>query len=148
MPMRSFRHGLPWLFVCLALGFGACKTTGDLGPLPELPVSAQEPLRVRTYLGEFYKLSEVTQPPKPLLREPPVYPQHQRSKDRCGNVVVTFVVDPSGATTNLEIISATHPDFADAAMRAIYTWKFEPAKIGAEPVAVRLQVPIVFNLAD
>jgi protein TonB len=42
--------------------------------------------------------------------------------------------------------SAGHRDLDNAAMEAVKKWRFEPARMGKEPVAVWVLLPIKFEL--
>jgi protein TonB len=42
--------------------------------------------------------------------------------------------------------SAGHSDFDQAAIDAVKTWRFEPARRGKEPVAVWVTLPVRFEL--
>jgi periplasmic protein TonB len=42
--------------------------------------------------------------------------------------------------------SAGHPDLDDAAAAAVRRWRFEPARRGAEAVAMWVLLPVEFHL--
>jgi protein TonB len=42
--------------------------------------------------------------------------------------------------------SAGHPDLDSAAVEAVKKWLFEPARMGSEPIAVWVLLPLKFEL--
>jgi len=64
---------------------------------------------------------------KVLNRVVPSYPSLARSMNLKGTVRVDAVVDPSGKVKTLTVRGG-HPVLVQAAQRAIYKWKWSPAK--------------------
>lgn len=55
-------------------------------------------------------------------------------------------VDQDGAFTDLCILVPGGAGLDDKAMAAVKTWRFEPATLQGEPVAVRIPVEVDFRL--
>ncbi|MBW4050377.1 MAG: energy transducer TonB [Proteobacteria bacterium] len=79
----------------------------------------------------------------------PQYP-NQALDDRIGgSVIVQFVVNPQGRTTDLKVIQSTPQGVFDrAAMDAIAEWRYRPAKYDGRPVAVPVRTLIRFVLPN
>lgn len=67
-----------------------------------------------------------------LLHGPaPAYPPALRASRRSGSVQVRIHIDTSGCPTAVDILSASHPAFAQAARQCILkSWRFSPARRG------------------
>lgn len=64
----------------------------------------------------------------PLKRLPPKYPINEARSGRDGWVVVSYVVEPDGSTSNMLIESSSgSKGFEKEARKAIKKWKFQPA---------------------
>jgi len=92
-----------------------------------------------------YELTNLTSPPRPILRNPPSYPSHLRKSGTSGDVVLSFVVNKEGRVQNIQVESAT-PGFAEAARDAVRTWVFEPGEKDGVPVNTRVRIPIPFRI--
>jgi TonB family protein len=60
--------------------------------------------------------------------------------------VVAFVVDTTGAPTQVQCRSASDTAFADAAIDAAKQWRLSPAKKGGQPVACAMDATVRFKL--
>jgi protein TonB len=82
-----------------------------------------------------------------LRNPPPVYPLIARRNGEQGTVTVKVLVARDGrpASVNIERTSGSaHLD--RAALDAVKTWRFVPAREGSEPIEAWVLVPIVFRL--
>ena len=80
---------------------------------------------------------------KAAYRVDPVYPRQAQRDGLAGTVVARVHVAPSGAVTNVQIMSSTNRIFDREVVRALSQWKFNP-----EPVGFIGEYEIVFNLKD
>jgi len=55
-------------------------------------------------------------------------------------------VDPQGKFTDLCVLVPAGAGLDEQAMSVVKTWGFEPASVGGEPVAVRINVEVDFRL--
>jgi len=62
-----------------------------------------------------------------------------------GEAHVAIAVDPTGRISDLLVVVYSHRAFADAAVRAIREWTYEPARLNGEPVACRALVKVNFE---
>ena len=94
-----------------------------------------------------FALRDVDTLPRAIVQTPPLYPYSARQSGTEGHVVLSLVVTEEGAVTNIEVVES-HPGtlFVQGAKDAAARWRFEPARRGGEPVAVRVEVPLEFKL--
>lgn len=70
--------------------------------------------------------------PNPVYRASPAYPSGARAQKIEGHVVVTYSVSPSGAVSNVRVVSASPPGVFNAAtVAAVQKWRFKPSPQGA-----------------
>lgn len=87
----------------------------------------------------------VIQAPKLIASPPPVYPSNARSSNVEGVVVLDLLVDETGKVTQAKIVSG--PALLQlAAVEAVHSWKYQPARQDGRPVAQHTQVTINFRL--
>ncbi len=78
----------------------------------------------------------------------PVYPGELKTAGITGEVLVTFVVDESGRVSHARVVRSTDSRFEAATLRAVERWRFEPGKKNGRTVRFRMEVPVMFNLAE
>jgi TonB family protein len=66
---------------------------------------------------------------------PPAYPEMAKSMHLAGSVKVQITITPQGQVRDAKILGG-HPLLADAAMRAISKWKYEPGPEETKVVTV------------
>lgn len=72
---------------------------------------------------------------KAIERVPPKYPINEARKGKEGWVVLSFIVEPDGSTSNVIIEdSSGSQDFEKASKRAIKKWAYEPAIENGEAI--------------
>jgi protein TonB len=86
--------------------------------------------------------------PRPYRIVTPVYPQALRVADTEGRVIVDFVVDTTGRVRNAYSVKATHPLFAERAVKAVEQWRFYPGRRAGRLVNTHMQVPVIFQLTE
>jgi len=80
---------------------------------------------------------------------PPLYPANERALSHEGTVVVAVCIDTHGLVIAAELASPSpHPGLNREALRAVRSWRFEPAQRGGVAVEGRIEVPVVFCLRD
>jgi len=85
------------------------------------------------------------EPPKPLVISAPVYPFDLLVGKVKGKASVSFVVDPTGKTQMVRVLSASQPEFGAAAVAMVEAWTFEPARKGGKPSWALLRKDEVFS---
>lgn len=84
--------------------------------------------------------------PVAIDRVPPKYPPQAREEKVTGVVVADLVIDEVGAVRDVLIQESPSDLLSAAAIDALEQWRFEPAVMDGEPVAVRYIVTIKFKL--
>lgn len=67
--------------------------------------------------------------PAPLKRVPIAYPVEAMRSERAGWIEVEFALDEQGAPVALDVIHASHLDFAKATMKPLQAWRFATAAV-------------------
>jgi len=62
-----------------------------------------------------------------------------------GAVLIGLVVSSHGLPVNVHVVRSVDKDIDQSAMEAVREWRFEPARKGDKPVAVRLTIEIRFH---
>lgn len=92
-----------------------------------------------------------TTEPKPLAgNPPPVYPSEARSDAVIGRVDVRASVGKDGKVTDVEVDEATPADYPlkEAAVKAVKSWRFEPALASGSPAPGAYKASFAFALKD
>jgi periplasmic protein TonB len=94
-----------------------------------------------------FEIDELDQVPRAVVALPPRYPPQARQRRIEGEVLLEFVVEPDGTITQSRVIESNPPGmFEDAALRAVFRWRFEPGQMNGEAVATRVRQPVTFRL--
>lgn len=85
--------------------------------------------------------------PRVIERVMPVYPELAKRIRKTGRVIVKAVIDASGTVRDAQVLSRPLGfGLEDSALKAIYQWRFEPARLGDRPMAVYFNLTIDFSL--
>lgn len=91
----------------------------------------------------FIKLSEpvkvprvqaLARKPRALVQPMPAYPAALAPRQVEGTAAVRFYVDEEGRVRLPELIEATTPEFAEAALAAVAQWRYEPPQAGGRRI--------------
>jgi TonB family protein len=85
-------------------------------------------------------------PPHGTYDPDPEYSEEARKVKYQGTVVVSLIVDASGAPRDLQIAKPLGLGLDEKAIEAVSTWKFEPARKDGKPVSVVINVEVNFRL--
>lgn len=88
------------------------------------------------------------EPPVAVRQINPRYPRLARMAQLEGTVYVTAYIDTSGNVVRTEIAQSAHEILDRAAANAIAQWHFTPARIMDNPVAVMVEIRVVFSLRE
>jgi periplasmic protein TonB len=135
-------------------------------PAPALPVVRSEAVDTATPTADTVQVATAPTPaPAPAaapvervteprgyagyLRNPaPTYPQSAQDSGFEGQVVLKVHVLASGQPDNISVLkSSGHKILDDAAIKAVTSWAFDPAKRGETPVDGWVKVPLNFQLS-
>jgi eukaryotic-like serine/threonine-protein kinase len=98
-------------------------------PLPAAPTALVDPNAART-------LPEDADPPEPLESNPaPAMPESVRGQLVDTQVVLRFIVETNGTVRAIERLKGEEP-FVSAAIAAVKTWRYEPARVDGRAIAV------------
>ncbi|MDX1503718.1 MAG: energy transducer TonB [Thermoanaerobaculia bacterium] len=105
--------------------------------LPEAPPTPPgEPVRFRPEMERPVRVAGVD----------PAYTEAARKVRKQGVVILDAVIDESGAVTDVKVLKELGFGLTEAAVRAVATWRVEPARLDGEPVAVRYNLTVRFTL--
>jgi protein TonB len=99
-------------------------------------------------MTEIFDLKNLDQQPVPRFRAPAVYPFEMKRQGISAEVLVEFICDSSGEVRDAKVVKTDNHAFDQAALDAIYKWKFRPGKKGGRAVNARMQLPFVFSITD
>lgn len=95
---------------------------------------------------EAVSVGAVTVAPKVLKEKRIAYPERARRAGIEGLVELKLVIDPQGFVREAEVLKGLGYGLDEAALSAIQEFQFSPAKIGVDPVAVRIIYKYRFQL--
>jgi len=76
------------------------------------------------------------------------YPQAAIDQGIQGQLVLRFVVEPDGRTTDIVVEKSLHPLCDSAAVRALREVAFRPGRQDGEATRVRMRLPVRFRIVD
>lgn len=91
----------------------------------------------------YFKLSDL---PRFLHQETPVYPENMRAKGTTGIVELLVLIDKTGQIRQITIVKSAGESFDEAAISAVKASTFMPAKVDGRPVSALLKMPVKFKL--
>ena len=88
--------------------------------------------------GAMYYCGDGTcdRPPMLVRAAAPRYPAAALHAGRAGEASVLFEIDEQGMVSNATLEAATAPEFGEAALQAIRSWKYQPATRDGKPVRI------------
>jgi iron complex outermembrane recepter protein len=86
---------------------------------------------------------EVT-PPQLLEHSEVPYPPAQVATGKDTTVVLVVVVERDGSVSDAKVAASGGPPFDEAALAAVYSWRFSPASREGAPARARIKVPVRF----
>lgn len=78
----------------------------------------------------------------------PIYPKQLESEGIRGAAQIRCVIEVRGRVSEASILSASHPDFGEAALLAAKLWRFIPEIKSGEPVESKVTIPFNFSSPD
>ena len=122
----------------------AQEPPAQAAPMPPAVDSVQEPASQR---GSDQAV--VTSPVPHAENPPPSYPRLARRLGHEGLVVLSVRVSEAGVPLTVEVKhSSGHATLDDAALAAVWQWRFNPATSNGTPAEADVQIPIRFRLTD
>src|SRR5262249_16380249 len=112
-------------------------TSGDMASLPPPDPGIMESIHVdSTWVDSL---------PQVLEKVPPTYPPGAVASGVQGTVSVQALVGTGGVVGG-GVLARSNPRLNDAALDAVWRWKFKPAIAAGKPIAVWVLVPVKFSL--
>ncbi len=96
--------------------------------------------------GPLRPLPEGAEPPIAESKAPPIYPPAARKFGIGGEVELRIVVEKNGHIGEIEVVGNPSAILAGAAREAARKWRYRPARVNGQPVAVWLTVRVKFDL--
>ena len=82
-----------------------------------------------------------------IAQTPPVYAPELQRDGVAGTVTIKASISPSGEPVNLQVISlGIDSRLSQAALDAVRQWRYSPALLNGEPVAVDTEISVDFRL--
>jgi TonB family protein len=85
------------------------------------------------------------QPPEIVSSPPLTSSLVERTGKIQGVVIIDALIDDKGRATDMKVVSG-FPRLTEVAMEALRSWKFEPARLNGQPIAMRTKVSVDFRL--
>lgn len=85
-------------------------------------------------------------PPAAVRSVAPDYPNAASDSGLEGRVHMRLAIDTRGDVTCAEVMSGLSPTLNQSALTAARQWRFRPATVGGQPLAVLVTLPIAFRV--
>src|SRR5581483_3155894 len=92
-----------------------------------------------------FDLGDGITPPKVIHQVSPKPDSGTEGFRITGAVLIGLIVSSHGLPVNVHVVRSVDKDIDQSAMEAVRQWRFEPARKGDKPVAVRLTIEIRFH---
>jgi periplasmic protein TonB len=84
--------------------------------------------------------------PRAIFDPDPEYSEEARHQKSQGSVILWLVVDPQGRPRDIRLQRSLGMGLDERAMAAVSKWRFQPATLNGQPVAVQINVEVTFRL--
>jgi protein TonB len=108
----------------------------------------RHPAGMAEKLGAIFNLADLDRVPEPMTQQSPIYPANLRREGLTATVIVQFLVDTQGRVSDPYVVDTADLRFNDAATNGVLKWRFRPGIRAGKKVITRMQVPIVFKVAE
>jgi len=85
-------------------------------------------------------------PPTPTYTPEPEFSEEARRAKFQGVVILSIIVDETGNVSQVRLERPLGKGLDDNAMQGVKTWRFNPARLEGQPVAVEMRIEVAFNL--
>jgi TonB family protein len=75
-----------------------------------------------------------------------VYPKDAKKKRIQGTIHLNVLITKTGEPRILEVLKGGDPQLIAAALKAVEQWRYSPCLLNSEPVEIKTQIDIDFNL--
>lgn len=98
------------------------------------------------YGGGVFKVGGGVSAPKVIDAPDPDYSEEARKAKYQGTCILWLIVGPDGRPRDLKVARTLGMGLDQKAIEAVRRWRFEPAKMNGQPVAVQINVEVNFRL--
>jgi len=117
----------------------AANATPVVSVAPPAPVATPTPAPAPRFVAAV---------PRSEINERPDYPKLARARGWEGTTLLELSIDADGRVANARVLTSSGHEVLDrAALAAVASWSFTPARRGDTPVASNVEAPIVWRLA-
>ena len=113
---------------------------------PEAPLCNGPNLGAHAADSVVHKVGNGVAPPHATFSPDPEYSEMARKMKYQSRVRLAGTVDREGAFTDLCVLVPGGSGLDEKALAAVRAWRFEPATLAGEPVAVRIRVEVDFRV--
>jgi TonB family protein len=139
----QYRNTTRNLFPALALLASAAVLTTWSLPLRSAVVAQKD-----ADLGNVYKFGDGVKGPELIHKvEPPYAPAAKQARIE-GTTVLSVVIDKEGVPHTVQVKKSLDAGLDQNAIDAVKQWRFRPAWLNGQPVAVQATVEVKFRLLD
>jgi TonB family protein len=96
--------------------------------------------------GGPYRVGGGVSAPRVTYQPDPEYSEEARKAKYQGTVVLWVVIGPDGRPHDIRVQRTLGMGLDEKAIEAVRTWKFDPARLNGNPVAVQINVEVNFRL--
>jgi len=96
--------------------------------------------------GGIYRVGGAVLAPRAIYAPDPEFSEEARKAKYQGSVTLSAVIDSDGRPRNLRVVRSLGMGLDEKATEAVARWRFEPAHRGNQPVAVQVNIEVVFRL--
>jgi len=93
-----------------------------------------------------FRVGHGVKPPRVIYQQEPEFSDPARKAKYQGTMTMGLIVDKEGHPQNIHILSPLGAGLDAKAVKAVETWKFQPAEKDGETVAVQIAVEVDFHL--
>jgi periplasmic protein TonB len=96
--------------------------------------------------GGVFRVGGGVSAPRAIFTPDPEYSEEARKAKYQGTVVLWLIVGPDGRPNQVKVARTLGMGLDQKAIEAVRQWRFEPAKLNGNPVAVQINVEVNFRL--
>jgi TonB family protein len=136
-----------------AVRTGATEAAERQTPAPPTPVRVADRGRAepskpeKPREGQLVDMGPGVTPPRRVSGHPAAYPDRALARREFGTVGVRLIVNEDGSTSDLEVTESAGEVLDEAVLRAIRSWRFEPATKDGVKVKVRMLITQTYKPA-
>ena len=95
--------------------------------------------------GGYRSVAQVSSLPQPLEPIVPAFPEAARKAGVEGSVIIQVDIDEAGLVKQVAVVQGLGYGCDESALNAIRGARFSPARVGDQPVPVRVRIPFRFQ---